>query len=144
MSAQIIKIPGLWADLGDQIEIVMERYPDLSSYGWRFESRGAWNCGETFKELREQMRTEDFARQVAACLEVMATQQPRGYALRIGKTGSYSLKHQVEERIRVFKQSEHAAYIGNGALITAAIIDGWVPVRANNSPNCGFKRGAKR
>lgn len=142
-TAQVIKFPGAWADVGEQISLIMERYPDVSSYGWHFVCEQEWNFGEQFKEARAHMCTENFARQVAACLEVMGTVQPRGYALRIAQSSSYVLKHQVEFRVSRFGQSDLARYISNGAFIVAAAIEGWEPVRWPNNPNCGFKRGAR-
>lgn len=142
-TATVIDFPGRWADISMHIAQVTERYPELSSYGWHFVSTQQFNEGETFEKYRADMCTEYFARQVAACLEVMSTPQPRGYALRVHRRSSYGLKHRVERRIQQFQQSDLSSYISNGALIVAAVIEGWEPVRWANDPNCAFRRRAR-
>lgn len=142
-TARVNTFPGRWADLENQIAHVMERFPDLSSYGWLFTGRDQWNEEKAFQIYREEMHGESFTRQVAACLEVMGTPQPRGCPLAIRKSSSYAMKHKIEARIRKFQQSELASYITNGAFIVAAVIEGWEPVRWANNPNCTFKRRAR-
>lgn len=110
------------------IERVMADEPDLSTYGYKFASRDAWNDGVKFESYRALMGTPDFERQVETALAYIN-------AKGIGKLGSYGLKHKVE---RWAAERGAPQYISNGAAICAAIIAGYSPRREPNSPNCGF------
>lgn len=132
-----------WDGLKEQIQLVISRHPDLSSYGFHFQSVGQWNEGEAFVKNRLDTNSVGFAKQVGTCLQALSTPQPRGEAFHVVRNSSYTLKHKVQNWARRSGIVGLSPYISNGAFIVAACIDGWVPVRYDRGPNCIFKRGAK-
>lgn len=116
-------------EIQEQIQRVVAENPELSSYGWAFNSRSAWNSGASFESNRAAMLTPGFALQVADSI---------AYINRHGigrNLGSYTMKHLVE--------NECDRYVPNGAAIVAAILRGYLPLRDPGSPNCTFKKARK-
>lgn len=110
------------------LDVLKAEHSDLSSYGWRFTQRSPWNDGEAFERNREQMDTADFAKQVETVIGYLRDH-------RIGKFGSYGLKHKIENH------HDRRIYVSNGAAICGALLSGYDPVREFNSPNCKFVKG---
>ncbi|KAA0889934.1 hypothetical protein [Pusillimonas sp. ANT_WB101] len=133
-------------DLRSQIANVMAQYPDLSAYGFHFSAGGEWDDLELYKCYRDMMLTSRFADEVLTCIEAIYAPRARweARAWRLDLGGSYGLKHAVERWVREGNRDDLASYISNGAFIVAAVIEGWVPVRSQRSPNCRFAREGKR
>lgn len=132
-------------DIRSQIATVMGRYPTLSAYGFHFSASGEyWQSIERYKEGRAQMLTDGFIDQVETCMEALATKPAWGKGWKVRHRSSYVLKHMVERWVRESERDDVARYIPNGALIVAAVLDGWVPVQWPHSPNCGFRREVAR
>jgi hypothetical protein len=91
---------------------LMAEHPNLGPFGWR-------DTPSPFTP------TSDFINQVAAAADYISL---RGLPLRCG---SYALQHLVEEHKRM--------YVSNGALIVAALLAGYRPVRYGSGPNCRFE-----
>ena len=100
-----------------EIRQVLSEYPDLGLYG--FGSLPPPN-------------EEDFLGQVTAARKWL-TEIP-GRSRVVERRGSYSIKHIIEQA--------SGTYIANGAAITAAVLEGFKPVRKHDGPNCVFTRRA--
>lgn len=138
------EVPSSGDDINGQICVVMEQFPDLSAYGFHFRGLDDWDDTAKYRRDRAHMVTADFANQVTTCIEAFTAPRSRRYTWRLDRHSSYSMKHLVEQWAWESKRDELARYVSNGAFIVAAAIDGWIPVRLERSPNCGFRREAAR
>jgi hypothetical protein len=134
-------------ELRMQITAVMLAQPNLTYLGFNDPLHRNAMAPDQLLWARTYLATEDCARQVLTCLNVMDLTYGRkdGTALRIHRRSSYGLKHAVEHRVCSLGLQGHASYIANGAFIVAAIIDGWDPVLTwHGNPNCTFRRRSRR
>lgn len=131
-------------DIRGQIATVMDKYPELSAYGFHFSAPGDWQDVARYKAERAQMQTASFIDQVETCIEALTTPRTRRNAWKVERHSSYVLKHMVERWAEEIKRDDVTRYVSNGAFIVAAVIDGWAPVRLERSPNCGFRREVAR
>src|SRR5690606_27549956 len=79
-------------ELGAQVAIVMEQYPELAAYGFHF-SAPDWMDVARYQAQRAEMLTADFNEQVATCLDAIAQPRTRRDAWKIKQHSSYVLKH---------------------------------------------------
>lgn len=120
------------------IQRVIVKASSLTYQGFRRDS----DTHEAFNQLRAKMLTDDFLLQVETARLAIDALRPRRDGFSMTGCGSYALKHWAEIWRKREMREELSAYVSNGALIVAAILEGWEPVRVFG-PNCEFKRGAK-
>lgn len=99
-----------------EVDRVLNAFPGLGVHG--FEVNPPMLPGPDFHEQVTRVR----------CWFAVA---PQRRAL-LTKRNSYFWKHRVEEAT--------SRYISNGAVIVAAVLEGFEPIRSNPGPNCRFIR----
>lgn len=123
----------------DQVRAVLAEQPQLTVFGFRPPyGTGSGNVDsirtpDEFRRKRDALLSTDGLEQVRAAVAFLEQLRPARIVARTSRT-SYGLKHSAEEWHR--KQGR-GRYIGNGALIVAALIKGFSIKRVEvRSPNC--------
>ena len=79
-------------DIFTQVSNVMDRYPELSAYGFHFSAPGDWQDIARYKTERERMFGTDFADQVETCLQALLAPRTRRHNLQPERHSSYVLR----------------------------------------------------
>ncbi len=125
--------------LEDQVRAVLSEQPQLTVFGFRPpDGTGSGNIDpirtpDEFRRERDALLSADGLNQIRAAVVYLEQLRPTRIVARTSRN-SYGLKHAAESWHR--KQGRRA-YVGNGALIVAALIKGFAIRRVEvRSPNC--------
>lgn len=125
--------------LEDRIRLVLAKQPQLTIFGFRppfgtgIGEVDSIHTLDEFHQERDALLSTDGLDQVRAAIAFLEQLRPARIAAHASRS-SYGLKHSAEEWHR--KQGR-GRYIGNGALIVAALLKGFTIKRVEVlSPNC--------
>jgi len=130
---------GHQSDLRDRVRAALAEQPQLTVFGFRPPNgTGSGNVDsirtpDEFHRERDALLSTNGLEQIRAAIAFLEQLRPARIVVRTSRS-SYGLKHSAEAWHR---KRGHESYIGNGALIVAALIKGF-PIKREDvrSPNC--------